>query len=58
MRRNRRRHEIADRKPLRVSLAAIVVGSGQRLRSDETASRSTFALAYAAKWAQATGGAR
>ncbi len=52
---NRRRRPYA--KPLTASLALVVL-AGQRLRADETASAATFRLGYAAKWAQATGGAR
>lgn len=43
---------IKDKKPLAVSLAAVVL-QGQRLRANETATATAFALNYAAKWAQA-----
>jgi len=39
-------------------IADRLLASGQRLRADETPTRRTIALGYAAKWAQATGGAR
>ncbi len=35
------------------TLAARLLASGQRLRANETATSRTFALGYAAKWAQA-----
>ena len=55
-----RRHTRRSRKPpvppLNTIAAAVL--AGQRLRADETATAMTFALGYAAKWAQARGGAR
>ena len=45
-------YQMKDKQPLRFSLAAVVL-NGQKLRADETATATTFALGYAAKWAQA-----
>ena len=56
-RRKRPQPPVRDRQPLRVCLAAVVL-AGQRLRADETVSATTFRLGFAAKWAQAAGGAR
>ena len=45
-------------QPPKVTLADRLLATGQHLRADETVSASTFRLTYAAKWQQATGGAR
>ena len=51
MRRNRRRSRKPATPPLQTLAEAVL--AGQRLRADETATLATFALGYAAKWAQA-----
>lgn len=40
------------------TLADVLLVAGQRLRASETATATTFSLTYAAKHAQARGGAR
>lgn len=57
MKNTNRKHVVRDRQPLRLGLWRVVL-AGQRLRADETATATTFALGYAAKWAQANGGGR
>lgn len=48
------RRQIVDRRPLRTSLATVVL-LGQRLRANETVSAATFSLSFSAKWQQAKG---
>jgi hypothetical protein len=40
--------------PIRFTIANALLAAGQKLRADETATATTFALGYAAKWAQAS----
>ena len=46
------------RPAVRFTLADRLVAAGQRLRTDEVATRATVNLRIAAQWMQAKGGAR